>query len=104
MLSSKYDSLQDIDLSVIEDNDINLIINLGESIRQNYTERLKNDVENNVKKPTETLISKILLGTLCCAPAYDRYFREKLKLKGIKNSGFPKKPFYLKRITTLNIF
>ena len=27
------------------------------------------------KYPTDTLVSKILLGTLGCVPAYDRYFR-----------------------------
>lgn len=32
--------------------------------------------------PTETLLTKILLGTIGCAPAYDRYFKAALSLTG----------------------
>ena len=35
------------------------------------------------RKPTDTLISKIIIGTLGCSPAFDRYFNE-----GVKNEGF----------------
>ncbi len=38
--------------------------------------------------PTDTLLSKILLGTLGCVPAYDRYFIDGLKEKKIKNTAF----------------
>ena len=34
--------------------------------------------------PTDTLISKIMLGTLACVPAYDRYFIDGLKYKGFR--------------------
>ena len=45
----------------------------------------------NIQKPitpTDTLISKILLGTLCCCPAYDRYFLAGLKEKKMKYNTF----------------
>ncbi|WP_317164280.1 hypothetical protein [Aquirufa beregesia] len=38
--------------------------------------------------PTDTLLSKILLGTLSCVPAYDKYFINGLKEKKIKNTAF----------------
>lgn len=36
------------------------------------------------RKPTDTLISKIIIGTLGCSPAFDRYFNEGVKEKGYK--------------------
>lgn len=38
--------------------------------------------------PTDTLLSKIMLGTLGCVPAYDRYFIDGLKEEGFKNFKF----------------
>ncbi len=42
------------------------------------------------KKPTETLITKILMGTLGCTPAYDTYF-----IKGISAFNFKNRHFRL---------
>ncbi|MBI1307171.1 MAG: hypothetical protein GC181_11265 [Bacteroidetes bacterium] len=38
--------------------------------------------------PTDTLLSKIMLGTLGCVPAYDRYFIDGLKEKKMGHTGF----------------
>jgi hypothetical protein len=38
--------------------------------------------------PTDTLISKIILGTLSCVPAYDRYFIDGLKEMKMTNKKF----------------
>lgn len=38
--------------------------------------------------PTDTLLSKIMLGTLACVPAYDRYFIDGLKEMKMENTGF----------------
>ena len=38
--------------------------------------------------PTDTLLSKILLGTLGCIPAYDRYFIVGLKEMNMKHTLF----------------
>ncbi len=38
--------------------------------------------------PTDTLLSKILLGTLGCVPAYDRYFIDGLKEMKMKYTAF----------------
>jgi hypothetical protein len=41
---------------------------------------------------TETLITKILMGTLACVPAYDRYFKAGLKKEGLSQT-FSEKGF-----------
>ncbi len=38
--------------------------------------------------PTDTLLSKIMLGTLGCVPAYDRYFIDGLKEMQMKHTRF----------------
>lgn len=38
----------------------------------------------------DTLVTKILLGTLGCVPAYDRYYVQAVKQYGISTGGFNK--------------
>ena len=38
--------------------------------------------------PTDTLLSKIMLGTLGCVPAYDRYFIDGLKEMKMQHTSF----------------
>lgn len=38
--------------------------------------------------PTDTLITKILLGTLACVPAYDKYFKSAMASTGIASRTF----------------
>ena len=38
--------------------------------------------------PTDTLLSKVILGTLGCVPAYDRYFINGLKEMKMQHTGF----------------
>ena len=47
------------------------IMKLSESITEAY-------VASGAGIPTETLLTKILLGTVGCVPAYDRYFKKAL--------------------------
>lgn len=51
------------------------IMKLCEAITEAY-------VASGAGIPTETLLTKILLGTIGCAPAYDRYFKKALALTG----------------------
>lgn len=53
----------------------NRIIKLCEAITEAY-------VASGAGIPTETLLTKILLGTIGCVPAYDRYFKKALSLTG----------------------
>ena len=51
------------------------IMKLCEAITEAY-------VTSGAGIPTETLLTKILLGTIGCAPAYDRYFKKALSITG----------------------
>jgi len=95
ILDPKYDVLQDLDISTVTYKEINLVLELGDRIRKSYFDRtyLVNGTEGMNKTATDTLVSKVLLGTLCCSPAYDRFFRDGLKLQGIPNRNFTKKAF-----------
>ncbi len=70
--------------------DIDLILELKDELANYYNSITYIKEEKNPKyiTPTDTLISKIMLGTLGCVPAFDRYFitgiKDTLKLKDIK--------------------
>jgi len=99
ILNPKYNSLQDVDLATIDNKKIDLILDIGDNIRKSYRDRtyLVNGVKDANKEATDTLVTKILLGTLCCSPAYDRFFIDGLKLKDIPNLRFTKKAFQAQR-------
>lgn len=51
-----------------------------------------NDINGVEKKPgvTDKLVTKIMLGTMCCTPAYDTYFVLGLKKTGFEYTNFDK--------------
>lgn len=57
------------------------IIKLSETISKEYT-------NNTGGVPTDTLLTKILLGTLGCVPAYDRYFKRALSVTKVACGSF----------------
>ena len=80
ILCSKYDVLLGANYKVLlnEDNQA-LLWELSESLEE-YYKGIRFQVKGeNIKTPvSKTLITKILMGTLGCVPAYDEYF-----IKGI---------------------
>lgn len=66
------------------------ILNLKNKLADYYSKIYfkKGSEELKPISPTDTLLSKILLGTLSCVPAYDRYFIHGLKEKEIKHTSF----------------
>lgn len=59
------------------------IYNLTQSLFNHYNglQYMSNNVLVD-RKPTDTLISKIIIGTLGCSPAFDRYFIDGTKVNG----------------------
>ena len=57
------------------------ILELNNQLFKHYNSFTYFDNKNVLKsrKPTDTLISKIILGTLGCCPAFDRYFNDGVK-------------------------
>jgi|GEM_PF-3409267 len=56
------------------------------NIYHSKMDRAKANLFSPLQKNTDTLVTKVLLGTLACTPAYDRFFREGLKIEGLKNN------------------
>ena len=80
LCSDKYDSLMNFDpFGEVSDNDINLIIELSSSIVLKYIGKAYyGEGETGLQRinnVSDTLVSKILLGTFGCTVAYDRYVR-----------------------------
>jgi hypothetical protein len=81
----KCNSKNDVVRSNIPDI-LNLKIKLANHYRNIYF--TKGEEKPKSISPTDTLLSKILLGTLGCVPAFDRYFIDGLKEIKIQNKVF----------------
>lgn len=92
ILSLKH--LRNIDFSKPCEKEIDEIFDLSSWIRNWYQQNIRY-VNGTAKKihATDTLMTKILLGTLGCIPAYDRYFIEGLRSKGLSHSRLSKDNF-----------
>ena len=92
LMSDKYGSLKDLKIESVTQDNFNLICDLIDKISEIYTRQLvdlkpndnkinrHNFKEDKSKVPSETLITKILMGTLACTPAFDTYFNYALKV------------------------
>ena len=79
----KYKYLQCSQNKEIGLNDLEDIINLINELKKHYLSitYIKDNEEKNIN-PTDTLISKVILGSLGCLPAMDRYF-----INGVKDKN-----------------
>jgi hypothetical protein len=74
-----------------DDQNICLILELADKLKANYKDTIKEvDGETKPVNPTDTLITKILLGTIGCSPACDRYFIDGYKDRGLEYTRFNK--------------
>ena len=91
ILKPKYDCLLGIKCKELKDK-FKLLAELYQFIEKHYGE-----VRNNVKgveiksNPSSVLITKVLMGTLGCVPAYDRYFIDGVKNKEVASGQFGEK-------------
>ena len=99
LCKSKYSRLVCFDpFAQNANNDLNLIMDhLIEEIKNYYESKTYIDPdtgnEKDIDHVTDTLISKIILGTLGCVPAYDQFF-----IKGLRkyNEDYKLKPKIMK--------
>lgn len=89
IMKSDYADLQGIKCSKYYEECFNTLFKLVGFIRNAYSSYVVNGKTPNV---TDTLVTKILLGTLCCTPAYDACFVKALRKYQI-NSAFNKDSF-----------
>lgn len=82
LLKNKYDALAGIDCIGLKDDSNQKLLQDINSFLGQYYDKIRREVKEQKLKNqlSVTLITKILMGTLGCVPAYDRYF-----IAGIKN-------------------
>ncbi|MEI6596012.1 MAG: hypothetical protein WCO28_10655 [Bacteroidota bacterium] len=91
LLDEKFDEIRCRSGYEIDENKIKKIIDVKNEISEYYASKdyikptKEGDKKDNIT-PTDTLVTKILLGTLGCVPAYDRFLLIGLKEKNIKQS------------------
>lgn len=98
LLSEKYDVLAGIKCdSFREKSNQQLLLDINSFLGQYYDKIRREVKEQELKNQLSfTLITKILMGTLGCVPAYDRYF-----IAGIKNQKVATGNYNLKSIMQL---
>ena len=90
----KYNSLLGISADdLCKSSNLALLDEIGARIRSSYAEERPSFV-GVVNNATDTLITKILLGTLGCVPAYDRYYVQSVKKHHISGGIFNRKSVY----------
>lgn len=92
ILKPKYDCLFGIMCSKLRDEEIlDLLMELYRFIEKYYGEVRDSVKEVDVKSNlSSVLVTKVLMGTLGCVPAYDRYFIEGVKNKKVAAGRFGK--------------
>ena len=90
LMEEQYNSLVGITAEeLIKDENLTLLEDVSARIRRAYADE-KPSIEERTNNATDTLVTKILLGTLGCVPAYDRYYVQSVKQYGISTGGFNK--------------
>ncbi len=90
LLKKKYDRLAGIDCEDLRDEDVlKLLDELEEFMMNHYGPERESVLEKDVEKGVSTtLITKILMGTLGCVPAYDRYFKKGVISQGVTTCNY----------------
>lgn len=91
IMEEKYQHLVGISAEeLIEVDKLELLEEVSDRIRKAYGAE-QPSFEGMVNNATDTLVTKILLGTLGCVPAYDRYYVQAVRQYGISAGGYNKK-------------
>lgn len=84
ILKSEYDCLQNLKCQDMLKQEVQTAWQKVNNELSDYYSKVRETVKDDVKsKPSSVLMSKILLGTLACTPAYDRFFMDSAKAWGI---------------------
>ena len=72
---------------LIKNKNLDLLDGVSTRIRKAYADELPS-FDGVINNATDTLVTKILLGTLGCVPAYDRYYVQAVKQYGISVGNY----------------
>ncbi len=101
LINPKYDSLWHIDfLTSYDEKDVDLLFELKTDLENVIAKNNEIDGDNNIHR-LHLIITKIIMATMGCIPAYDRYYKEGFKKFYNINVDFNKKSF-LKMIDIIN--
>lgn len=81
LLDPKYNCLFGLECKMLREKDVQKRLKELVGFMVDYYDKIRKGVKKNEvkRKPSPTLITKILMGTLGCVPAYDRFFTESVK-------------------------
>ena len=90
IIKEKYDALFGMECVQLRQQEKRDLLSSLISFMSEYYDAVRRSVkETELKnKLSDTLITKILMGTLGCVPAYDRYFAEGVKDQGVSSAMF----------------
>lgn len=92
LTSPKYELLYNCPVELLcKNNTQALISELSDKIVQVYKSMTDNLGDGDGKTASDTLVTKILLGTMGCAPAYDRYFKKGLAISDVAQQRYGQK-------------
>jgi len=95
-ISKMNPKLWEIDVDKYDEDNIRLLLNCKQQIIE---------VLGKENKPSDTLVTKIMLGVFANIPAYDQYFRKSLKLHSLNKKSLLKiKEFYEENKKTFDSF
>lgn len=88
LAEQRYDSLVCIAAQdLCKEENLRLLEELGERIAECYAKQTPSRWKSE-NHATDTLVTKILLGTLGCVPAYDRYYKDAVKREGVSSDCY----------------
>ena len=93
LLKPQYDVLAGIDCSELKKEENLLLLDKISAFLVEYYDGVRKEIKNeNIKyEISKTLITKILMGTLGCVPAYDRFFIEAIKKLHVSTGNYNRK-------------
>lgn len=95
-ISKMNPKLWEIDIENYNEENISLLL----SCKQQIISALRNE-----NKPSDTLITKIMLGVFANIPAFDQYFRKSLKVHSVNKKSLLKiKEFYKENKNIFDLF
>ena len=91
ILKIEYDNLLGIKCrELIEKNNLDRLDTLYKKLNDIYSEIRSEVIKEDCDSVSRTLLTKILMGTLGCVPAYDRFFISGVKNQGVTTGSFNK--------------
>ena len=88
-------ALWQLDVDDYNEETIGLILESVQEIRKETSRalqglRLKEEEAKTPYRASDTLVTKIMMGTMGCVPAFDRYFKRALGVTGLKKKSLEK--------------